>query len=88
MTFNVRDFTSSSGSGDELPYEVLTPDELFVLIDDSNADLVRAAISRQIAYWITRVESVDLPEQLIRARCPVFAARVRGHLTRTALSGR
>jgi hypothetical protein len=33
---------------DELEYEIYTPDEFFVLIDDSSPALVRATVQRQI----------------------------------------
>lgn len=78
VSCNVRDFPSL----DTLPYEVLSPDEFFVLVDDASPSLVRLAVLDQLDYWINRDGEADLPAQLRRSGCPRFAERVRRHLQR------
>ena len=70
---------------DQLDYEIYSPDEFFLLIDDSNPMLVREVTEVQRAYWATQKRSGGLENALIKAGCPEFAAKVRGHLK--ALSG-
>lgn len=65
---------------DQLPYEVYTPDDFFVLIDQSAPHVVRAVISAQQAYWHGRRGRCNLPRSLNEAGCPEFAGRVRSHL--------
>ncbi|MFC7403539.1 PIN domain-containing protein [Georgenia alba] len=65
---------------DELPYEVYTADEFFVLVDDSLPAAVRAVTLHQIKYfWETR-GSVELCQRLEAAKAPHFAERVRAHI--------
>jgi hypothetical protein len=65
---------------DELPYEVITADQFFVLVDDSTPHFVAAATQNQINYWTSRKKKADLEEHLIAAGCPVFATRVAAHV--------
>lgn len=73
----------------ELPYEVHTPDEFFLLVDDSNSDAVMRATNRQREYWQKKAKAGETPmslaSALVEAKCPKFAKRVEGHLR--ALSG-
>lgn len=86
LTCNVGDF---SGEGaDELPYEVVAPDDLFVLVDRSAPELVNACIDRQISHHQNRHGHVDLDGALKRAGCPAFAEVVLGHLRERALTGK
>ena len=85
LTCNVRDFRTATP--DTLPYEVITPDEFFLLIDDCAPDLVQAVIGEQIHHLTQRGRRVELPEGLQRAGCPHFAERVLRHLRRRALLG-
>lgn len=80
LTSNVRDFVGVED------YDVLTPDELFVLVDDSAPDAVRAAAAAQADYRGRR-GTADLAESLVGAGCPRFAERVQGHLGWMALTG-
>lgn len=80
LTNNVRDFVGVED------YDVLTPDELFVLVDDSAPDAVAAAAAEQADYWGRR-GTADLAESLVDAGCPGFAERVQGHLRWMALTG-
>ena len=68
----------------ELPYEVHTPDEFFLLVDDSNSDAVMRATDRQRAYWQKRADAgspaMSLTSALNKADCPKFANRVEAHL--------
>lgn len=70
-----------------MPYEVITPDEFFLLIDDCAPDLVQAVIGEQIHHLTQRGRRVELPERLQGAGCPHFAERVLRHLRRRALLG-
>lgn len=80
LTFNVADFSDS----DELPYEVWTPDDFFVLVNESSPTLVALCVDKQIQYWGRKREDVDLVAMLQRADCPEFADVVLGHLRRIA----
>ena len=64
---------------DQLEYEIYTPDEFFVLVDDSSPSLVRATAQRQIEYFgVNRKNpNYDLAGALIRSGCPDFADRVK-----------
>lgn len=64
------------------PYEVMTPDEFLVLVDDANPELVATVTSRMSDYWFRRAGQSDLPAALRRAGCPRFAERVLTHLQR------
>lgn len=76
LTVNTRDFPDT----DALTYEVLSPDEFLLLVDDSTPSLVRLAVGDQVRYWLQREGEADLPGQLRRSGCPHFAERVRRHL--------
>lgn len=65
---------------DVLPYDIYTPDEFFVLADDSVPEVVRQVTVEQRDYWAAKPDSRSLPDQLVAAQCPEFAARVRGYL--------
>lgn len=80
LTFNVRDFLGVD------QYDVMTPDEFLVLVDDAAPRVVRSATAEQAAYWGRRRGEVDLPERLRSAGCPGFAARVLAHLRAAAMS--
>lgn len=76
------DTTGFGPDRDELPYEVLTPDEFLVLLDDAAPQLVASVTREMRDYWIARTGEADLPRALERERCPEFARRVRLHLQR------
>lgn len=65
---------------DALPYDILTSDEFFVLVDDSNPDVVRQVTNEQRTYWEKRQSSRSLADQLVVAGCPDFGNRVRNYL--------
>lgn len=76
LTSNGRDF----GDPDALGYEVLTPDEFFVLADDSAPQVIRRVVLTQLEYW-QRIEGArPLDEALVAADCGKFAARVRPYI--------
>lgn len=62
------------------PYEVMTPDEFLLLVDDVNPGLVVAAALRMCDHWVARTGEADLAGHLRTAGCPQFAARVEAHL--------
>lgn len=76
---NDHDFTNLPLTvRDELEYEIYTPDEFFVLIDDSSPSLVRATVKRQIAYFTNgNNPRYNLTDALAASDCPGFAARVK-----------
>ena len=61
-------------------YETISPDEFFVLIDDSDPGLVRAVTRTQYDYFMKNRGEADLTQALRNAGCPSFAERVNGHL--------
>ena len=61
-------------------YETISPDEFFVLIDDSSPDLVRAVVKEQMDHFMKTRGDADLTQALRNADCPAFAERVNGHL--------
>jgi predicted nucleic acid-binding protein len=73
-------FSSSAAQEAESPYEVYVPDDFLVLVDDSVPNIVRAVVSKQQHYWLTRHGRTNLPQALISAGCHGFADRVRRHL--------
>lgn len=79
LTCNDKDFAWESDDASQ-PYEVMTPDEFFLLIDDSMPELVCRVAHEQARYWVARAGEADLPAQLRVAGAPAFAERVRRHL--------
>lgn len=77
LTQNVKDFARREN---ESSYEVLTPDEFFLLIDDSRPELVSKVTVSICEYWMNRKIEAELPKSLKEAGCPRFAERVRVHL--------
>lgn len=85
LTSNERHFPET----DDLTYEVYTPDEFLVLVDDSAPHHVRSVTRQQIDYWQgLRSEGKQvrpLGHVLVDAGCPDFGARIVRHVK--ALSG-
>lgn len=81
LTTNVADFVWDEN---ESPYEVLTPDEFLLLVDDSAPELVAEAAVQMCTYWVKRTGEANLPKELKDAGCPNFAERVRRHLLANA----
>lgn len=80
LTCNVKDFVLPDDQADLLTYEVYTPDDFFVLVDDSFPAHVCGVAHQQADYFFRKNGSADLPGRLRKANCPVFAERVRIHL--------
>ena len=76
LTADTKGFPES----DNLPYEIYTCDDFFLLIDDSAPQVVRTVIEEQLRYHHTRGTGISLPERLKVACAPNFAERVRRHL--------
>lgn len=81
--------TSDSGFDDPdvadlLDYEVYSPDDFFVLVDDSASACVQRVTEQQLRYWKSRevdgVKRKGLVDALKDAECPKFAERVETHL--------
>lgn len=85
LTANNRHFPET----DDSPYEVYTPDEFLVLVDDSAPHHVRSVTRLQIDYWqkrrATGATVKSLSQALVDAGCPEFGERVVRHVK--ALSG-
>lgn len=64
---------------DSLPYDLIRPDEFFLLVDDSSPECVRRVVNRQWEHLRRKDPAVDLSERLGSAGCPVFAERVWRH---------
>ncbi|XVX20406.1 PIN domain-containing protein [Actinomycetota bacterium] len=70
------DFTQDP---DSLPYELMTPDGFFMLIEDSQPGLVRDVTRKQMSYWAKKCDEALLPQFLDKAGCPRFAGAVAHH---------
>lgn len=62
-------------------FDVISPDDFFVLITESNQESLSAVVDEQVAYWRGRgpdrgESAVQLDDSLREAGCPKFAARV------------
>jgi hypothetical protein len=68
----------------DVPYEPVSPDEFFTLVDDSNQRAVREMVQLQLAYYETRGEKAELAERLRRANCPTFAYRIEERISEVA----
>lgn len=76
---------SAPGVADLLPYEVLSPDEFFVLVDESSPTVVREVAWCQQGFYVARRGRADLRGALRAAGCPEFGERVAQHLSASAL---
>lgn len=65
---------------DTLPYEIWTPDDFLVLVDDSSPELVHEATKLQFAHFMEGSDECDLPCALRKAGAPNFSLRVANHL--------
>lgn len=80
LTENIKDLIPVDADVDDLPYELHRPDEFFVLVDDSAAELVRRVTLEQARHFVRYAGDADLPGALRKAGSPNFAERVRLHL--------
>lgn len=75
---------------DELAYEILSPDEFLILLDDSASQYVSSVTKQQSLHWVkSRADNktlgvLDLESALRKSGCPKFAARVRAHIKNLA----
>ena len=81
LTMNVRDFLIDEGAREELPYEIYTPDEFFMLVWHSAPDLVERTAEIVHGYATMRNWEVSADERLIRSKAPEFT-KVIAHLAR------
>ena len=63
-----------------LPYEIYSPDEFFVQVDDSSPLLVMRVTEEQRVFWAAKKRHKGLVVALEKAGCPQFGARVQKHL--------
>lgn len=78
-----EDITSTP---DNEPYEIITSDEFFMLVTDSNPQCVVPITKEQLSYWNSKPTGKPLDEALRRARCPEFAKRIREALQHIAVT--
>ncbi|MFL0458744.1 PIN domain-containing protein [Brachybacterium paraconglomeratum] len=74
---------------DDEYYEIVTPDEFFTLVADSNPACIKPITREQLEYWCRRAErgesvTTQLDDALRAAQCPKFADRVREALQQLA----
>jgi predicted nucleic acid-binding protein len=67
-------------ASDDTPYEVITADDFFVLVDDGHPHVIAEATRNQIAWWTNQKRKPELVARLKAAGCPTFAERVAGHI--------
>ena len=70
---------------DEEHYEVMHPDDFFLLVCESSRRCVPRVIETQIEHWKHDARRMQLDEMLEGAGCPQFALTVRDLLRRRAL---
>ena len=75
LTCNVTDFPTD----DTTCYDVVSPDDFFVLVDNVAPAIVRAVTDKQSRYWSVHRPEALLAQHLEAASCPEFAERVRRH---------
>lgn len=71
---------------DQELYEIITPDEFFMLITDSNQQCMLPVTRGQFEYWGSKPNSDPIDKALCKAGCPEFSQRVRENLRKIALS--
>lgn len=64
------------------PYELITPDDFFVLIVDSAPGCLLPIVREQFDYWKMKPRYRQLDDALSRAGCQNFASQVRSALSR------
>ncbi|WP_169253135.1 PIN domain-containing protein [Brevibacterium sp. 'Marine'] len=69
---------------DAQPYDVVSPDDFFLLVVDSSPDRILPITRSQYEYWKSRPRYRQLDEALLRAGCQQFATRVRSALSELA----
>jgi hypothetical protein len=81
VTFDTGFLGLTDDQKDTLTYEIFTPDEFFMLVQDSAPDVVQEVTRNQFHYWYKRLRSrPDLPGKLTGASCPQFARVVAQHI--------
>lgn len=71
--------------GDQ-PYEVISPDDFFVLVIDSSPACLLPVVRDQFEYWKSKPKYRQLDDALRRSGCEEFADRVRQALGRLSAS--
>lgn len=70
---------------DAEPYEIITADDFFMLVIESNPSCLLPCTQSQFAYWSQRGEG-QIDDSLFSADCPEFAAVVRRALRTVAMA--
>lgn len=66
------------------PYDIVHPDDFFLVVADSNPACLIPVVRDQVAYWSAIPRHRQLDDALARADCPQFADRVRQTLAQIA----
>ncbi len=69
---------------DDEHYDVISPDDFFILTTDSNPHCLLPIVKTQFRYWSQKPGHAQLDDALRRAGCPEFAQRVRWALVQLA----
>lgn len=69
------------------PYEIIAPDDFFMLVTDSSPVCLLPIVREQLEYWQSHPTHKQLDDALHRAECPRFAGRVRNTLQLLARTG-
>ncbi len=76
LTNNTKDFLPASGTDDDLPYELYTPDDFFLLVDSSSHALVHRTAHLIDEHHSGKGTPYSIPERLRSAGAPEFACIV------------
>lgn len=71
---------------DDQPYEVISPDDFFMLVVDSSPSCLFPVVRAQFEYWKSKPKYQQLDDALRRSGCEGFAERVRQALSRLSAS--
>lgn len=69
---------------DAQPYELISPDDFFMLVVDSSPACLLPIVRSQFEYWKTKPGYRQLDHALAKAGCQQFGLRVRATLSRLA----
>lgn len=87
LIVTINDPIDITTTPDDQHYEIITPDDFYMLVVDSSPSRLLPVVSKQLAYWKSKPEHRQLDDSLRRAGCPQFAERVREVLGELARRG-
>ncbi|WP_315583249.1 PIN domain-containing protein [Actinomyces viscosus] len=78
----LSDFTSDP---DNEVYEIITPDDFYTLVADSNPSCLLPIVKEQLTYWRTKPNQRQLDDALLHAGCATFSGRINKVLRQLAM---